>query len=215
MWLPSHGEQPGKFPVFLRTIHAHRGVESGLLSTADQAHQALDAALAKGRVLADLCFVEYAAQPDPDTGYFRKHAAHFIGPNVVRAMSVTQSNWVAKHGEVGLATEEDYARDLEETENFPHAELIRKVAEIAGLQYGRVDFGIVHGRPQIYEVNSNPTLAATKEHPSPLRLQADRLAWDKMLELLARLPPPASRATLPARAALPRRWGKSYSDIQP
>ena len=30
------------------------------------------------------------------------------------------------------------------------------VFNIAGIDYGRVDFGLVGGRPQIYEINSNP-----------------------------------------------------------
>ena len=41
-------------------------------------------------------------------------------------------------------------------ETNPFGPAMLNVFNIAGIDYGRVDFGLVGGRPQIYEINSNP-----------------------------------------------------------
>ena len=40
--------------------------------------------------------------------------------------------------------------------------------DLAGVDYGRADFGLVGGRPQIYEINTNPEI---KLRPPPAKLQ--------------------------------------------
>lgn len=203
-WLPAEGEMPERYPVFLRTIHAHRGTESGLLYDATEAEAALERAMAEGRVLSDLTFVEFAAAPSPDSGKFRKHACYGVAGRMIRALTVTDDNWLAKSGVVGAATEADYARDLEEHRDYPHAALMRRVFALAGAEFGRVDFGLVEGRPAIYELNTNPHIRWGNPHPNADRNAANALIRDGLLAALAALPRPDPGPPVDMTDVLPR-----------
>lgn len=197
VWLPVEGEMPDRFPVFLRTVHAHRGAASGLLGDAMAAAQALERALARGRVLSDLAFVEFAAEPVPGTGLYRKHACYRVGDRLIRALTVTEEGWVAKDGTMGAARDADYAADLAEQTAYPHEALMRRVFDLAGARYGRIDFGIVGGRPQIYELNTNPNIRFNKDHPNADRVAANVLIREGLTGALAALAPTASGPAVP------------------
>ena len=54
--------------------------------------------------------------------------------------------------EAGVREEADYVQAN------PHDEWLRRVFDVAGIDYGRVDYGILDGVPQVWEINLNPTL---------------------------------------------------------
>ncbi len=175
-WLPAFGEVPVRFPVFLRTLAGHRGVISDLLADAAAASAALEQALTQGFTITDLVFVEYRAAADPGAGHFQKHAAYRIGDKVLRAMTVNDDGWMAKTGTLGRATEETYATELAEMTTYPHADLMRRITDLCGCTYGRVDFGIVDGKVEIYEINTNPAIGFVEaDHPSPSRRAAGEM----------------------------------------
>ena len=41
--------------------------------------------------------------------------------------------------------------------------------DLAGIDYGRVDFGLVEGKPQIYEINNNPFVDLSLKHEAASR----------------------------------------------
>jgi hypothetical protein len=191
-WLPAFGEVPERFPVFLRTLAAHRGVLTGLLETAAEAEAALRQALAEGYTITDLGFIEYRAEAAPGVGHYQKHAAYRIGNRVLRALSVNDDSWMAKTGIAGLASEETYAAELAEFDGYPHAEVIRRVTDLCGCTFGRVDFGIVAGRVEVYELNSNPTFGfVAADHPSALRRASSDRHKDQLLAAFDAVVPPA------------------------
>lgn len=203
-WLPAEGEMPDRFPAFLRTICAHRGAASGLLHTPDDASAALKDALARGLVLSDLMFVEYCAEPDPKTGVFRKHACHSIGDQVIRGHTVSNTDWVAKQGTLGAATEENYLSDLAEHHDYPWAGLMRRAFDLSGIEFGRLDYAMVDGQPQIYEINSNPFIEWTGSHHSEIRLQASALLKDSILDAMGGLALRDRGGWVPVRDLVPR-----------
>jgi len=203
-WLPAEGEMPDRYPVFLRTIHAHRGVESELLNNEAEARKALEHALSKGRVQCDLVFVEYAAEAAPGSGKFRKHACYGVNGTMIRALTVTDEGWVAKNGTLGAATPEDYDRDLAEHHDYPHRSLMERVFEVSGVEFGRVDFGMVRGRPEIYEMNCNPYIAWGRPHPNPARREADKLVSEQLVETLVNLPFPKPGRSIKVFDIMPR-----------
>lgn len=214
-WLPVEGEMPERYPVFLRTIHAHRGIESDLLHNEAEAMAALEHALSNGRVLCDLVFVEYAAEAQPDSGKFRKHACYGVNGTMIRALTVTDDGWVAKFGTIGAATEEDYAHDLAEHKNYPHEALMKRVFELSGVDFGRVDFGIVGGRPEIYELNCNPYIKWVQSHPSQTRLEADRIIREQLLDALCALPFPKPGRRIGVFDIMPRLGPRRWAYGQP
>lgn len=184
---PRSGERPERFPVFLRTITGHRGVLSDLLHSEAECEIALNRAISQGYPLHDLVFIEYAAQPHPETGFFQKHSAYFVDGTVVPSNIVNERNWVAKFGEANLATPAQYAQERHQMDDYPHEAWVREVFTCLNVGYGRLDFGLVDGRPQAYEVNTNPTLGRKVEHPNPDRAVALRVSRDRILNALGNL----------------------------
>jgi hypothetical protein len=94
----------------------------------------------------------------------------------------------------------------------PYRDTLRQVFELAEIEYGRADFGIVEGKPQIYEINTNPTIRPAGSHPFSIREDSLRLAWANYLEGLAAVDgrPVPNCTILPARIRLhhhrPRWW---------
>jgi hypothetical protein len=200
-WLPGLAERPDRFPVFLRTQAAHRGAISDLLHKGADCEAALQAALTQGHPLTDLIFVEYRAEADPSLGHFQKHAAYRVGDRVIRAMTVNDDGWMAKYGTQGRAAEATYEAELAEMTAYPHRDLILRVTDMLGCQYGRVDFGMVNGRPEIYEVNSNPAFSFPPEdHPSPARRQSGAISKRQLLEAFRAIVPQMGGADIDLRA---------------
>jgi hypothetical protein len=167
-FLPVSGEWPDRFPVFLRTLAGHRGVLTDLLHDLDACREAWQAAMTRGFTASDLAFIEFAATPT-ETGAYQKHAAYRIGDHIVRANTVNERHWMAKIGELGLATDAQYRQELDEMDNYPWRDLVLQVFEHAGATFGRVDFGITAAGPQIYEINTNPYLSIRSDkapHPN-------------------------------------------------
>ncbi len=190
---PVFDECPDRFPVFLRTISGHRGVLSDLLQDPAAAKAALEAALDAGYPLRDLLFVEYAAEWDPETGGFHKHSAFKVGDRIIRANTVNEGSWMAKHGEPGMATPAQYRAERIEMDAFPHEEFVRRVFAAAGLDFGRIDFGIVDGRPQAYEVNSNPYMRYKVQHENADRCETIKMLQARLAGAIADLAEPTSR----------------------
>lgn len=212
--LPANGAWPDSYPVFLRTIAAHRGILSSLIDSREQARGEIARALQEGFTLSDLMFVEYCAEPIAETGHFQKHSALRIGDAMVRANTVNDRSWVAKDGVPNLATPAHYAAERAEYANWPHRDYAARVFELAGMEFGRLDFGIARGRPQAYEINTNPTLPAGLKHANHDRRVTLRMYRDGIVDGLAALarrveaPPVPIVGVFPAapRAVFRRPW---------
>ena len=51
----------------------------------------------------------------------------------------------------------------------PHADEIRKIFEIARIDYGRIDYSLKNGQIRVWEINTNPVIAAPKNLDGGLR----------------------------------------------
>lgn len=178
VYRPSLGEWPERYPVFVRRDHFHSGVLSELIEDETSLRDALDKASKDGIPDSNLMVVEYAAEPTRE-GLFQKHAVYRIVDRYFRDLTVNESNWVAKFGEHGVAGEELYQNELDNMQAVPFSETIRQVFEIANIEYGRVDFGIVAGKPQFYEINTNPHVGFhLSKHPFSQRLKSHGIFKD-------------------------------------
>lgn len=178
--LPSTGEWPTRFPVFLRTMAAHRGVLGELLHDDAACRQALDEALQQGIPISDLAFVEFAASPTPPKGLFQKLSAFRVGEHVVRANTVNDSHWMAKIGVQGIASDEQYRQELKEMKDYPLRDFVRQVFDTAGVEFGRLDFGFSKGRHEIYEINTNPYMSVSHRHPNADRAESLRVMNEQL-----------------------------------
>jgi hypothetical protein len=56
--------------------------------------------------------------------------------------------------------------ELEFVSQNPHHEQLLKIFELAGVEYGRIDYAIKDGRVQTWEINLNPTIGRGLRPPS-------------------------------------------------
>lgn len=199
-WTAAEVSEVDRFPVFIRKIRAHRGVLTELIHDRAALSAALDGLLVAGMPASDLMIAEYAAEPNAD-GVFRKLSVYKVGPAQIATPSVHERHWAAKYGEMGAAGKEGYTKDLETVRTNPFKDHLENVFALAKIDYGRVDFGIVNGRPEVYEINTNPMIEPTTRHPYPDRVEAFRLSDTAYLDALNALDTP--RAKKPITVKLP------------
>lgn len=99
---------------------------------------------------------EYKEVRSPD-GLRRKYSVHRFGDHYAQNhILFSRDEWEIKSsGEMDdamLAEERDYV------EACPHLDQVREVFELARIDYGRMDYSVVDGRIQIWEINTNPML---------------------------------------------------------
>ncbi|MBM5822045.1 MAG: hypothetical protein FJ082_06175 [Cyanobacteria bacterium K_Offshore_surface_m2_011] len=190
VWRVEEAPRPTRFPVFLRTQSAHRGVISGLLADAAEVEAAIAHALSRGVPIRELMLVEYCAQPIADN-LFRKLATMRVGDALFSTLCVHESKWTAKYGEMGVADEALYRDEYDIVAGNRHGESLRPAFEAAAIEYGRADFALVDGREQVYEINTNPTHGSIKKHPVALRLQTDAVYQQRLLDATEAIDSPA------------------------
>jgi len=144
----------------------------------------------RGESLRGLVVIEYCAEP-VRPGIFRRYGAFRVGDAIHLDHAVTQDNWNVKGGAAGLATEAMYRQDDLDIRANRYADVMNRVFDVAGIDYGRADFGLVDGRPQVYEINTNPSMSLPPRHPSKIRSATLQFGRERFAELLWRIDLPA------------------------
>lgn len=148
-----------KFPVFLRREHDHNASLTGLLRTRNELARAIARGLHLGYRLRDLIVVEYCDTVDA-AGMFRKYSAFVVGDRILPHTVVHTENWISKSR--GRLVDAATAREeLDYVQKNPHAEWLRDTFALANIRYGRIDYGLLDGEPQVWEINTNPTIIRT------------------------------------------------------
>lgn len=129
---------------------------------------------------------EYCAEAIEGT-LFRKLSAYQIGDQTFFYNCVHEHSWLVKYGTKNSATDALYEEEQEMILGNTFKDVISKAFRIANIEYGRVDFGLVKGKVQIYEINTNPTTKPPSDHPNPIRVKNQLLAWDIYCKLLSAL----------------------------
>lgn len=182
-------EVPRRWPVFLRTEGDHDQPLSGLIATPDALHAAAEEAIAAGTPITALIVIEYAAEPVAP-GLFRRLSSYRVGPTVFACACAHDDNWLVKYGKLGIATQALYDDELRVVRDNPFEAPLRAAFEHVGIEYGRADFGLVGGRVQVYEINTNPQVAFPTEHPFATRLETYALMREHHLAALAAIDSP-------------------------
>lgn len=180
------------FPVFLRRASLHEGPLSPLLHSPSELDRAIGWELVRGQPLDDLIIVEYL-----DTsvdGAFRKYAAFGVGDRVIARSLSFGRQWMRKHAgsdfTAAMVQEElDYVRDN------PHEQQLREIFRIAKVDYGRIDYSMLDGAVQTWEINLNPTIGrglrpSSGRVPSalePIRSETKRCFYNRFAAALIAL----------------------------
>ena len=163
------GVRPQRWPVFLREEGGHELPLSGLLADWASVETAVEAAIANGHSLPNLVLIEYAGEPVAP-GLFRRLSAYRVGEARFAALCVHDDQWLVKTGKMGIATDDLYRDEQRIARQHPYCAAVDPVFEAFGIEYGRLDFGLLAGVPQVFEINTNPTVKFPAEHPNPIRV---------------------------------------------
>lgn len=173
-----------RFPVFVRDLLEHRGALTPLLPDAASLAAALTELRDAGRRDDELLIVEFLDTIGPDMIY-RKYAAMVIGERVlahhvmfghaweVKAPSLAESAMIAENRAFQLAN--------------PHEDRLRELFRLARIEWGRVDYAILDGKLQIWEINTNPTLLSAPRRYSEAQLPAKLWFADRVIAALLAL----------------------------
>jgi hypothetical protein len=111
---------------------------------------------------------------------------------------------MVKLGRAGVAGEELYDEELKFMRENAFADRLKPVFAIAGIDYGRADFGLVGDRICVYEINTNPQVNPIKNHPFAQRVESGKIWWDGFKAALHRLDARPDRETAAAKATQPQ-----------
>ena len=143
-----------RFPVFLREASEHSGPASQLLDDHEALDRAAEKALASGCRADDLLVVEFCDTSD-DGGVFRKYGAFLVGGRIVPRHLLMSRDWM-----VNVDADRVDPRKLAEERLYldenPHRTLLERLFRLASIDYGRIDYSFLDGRPQVWEINTNP-----------------------------------------------------------
>lgn len=168
-----------RFPVFIRDEHEHTGNLSELIGDHETLRSELQRLTSSGAAcrLSDLLVVEFCDTSD-ESGRYNKYSAYRIGERVFGRYCSSGPNWMLKV-QTTEWNEEAVRRERRYLEDNPHAGQLRRIFELAHIDYGRIDYGLVGDAIQVWEINTNPTIG-----PGPGAWRRDQPAGSEAVRRL-------------------------------
>ena len=162
-------QTPERFPVFLRDANEHEHF-TPLLGTQEEVDRALAGLCSDGRCLDELLMVEFCDVSD-SAGLYRKYSAFWVADRLIPRHLIFSRSWVLK--EPDLIDDDKLREEWDYLETNPHCDELRRVFELANVDYGRIDYGVKDGCIQAWEINTNPIVMLRPEryHPAHLPVQ--------------------------------------------
>lgn len=194
-WRADGHPEPRSFPVFIRNEFDHRSDTLQLIDDQASLDRVLHEMEAKGVPLFGKIVIEYAgAEVYP--GLWQRYATYTVGGRVIPHHSAFDFQWVAKDPKNPLDVwNHPYWPTFVEIErNFilgrQYQDVLQQAFALAKIDYGRADFGIVDGKVEIYEINTNPFHAPARElgrgtHPD--QIVAQKHSEDELRHTIASL----------------------------
>lgn len=181
--------KPKRFPVFMRRAFDHEGSISPLIRSQEELDRAIAAMRAASEWPGDKIVTEYIDVSN-EHGVFRKYAAFRIGDALFPRQIMAAKQWVVKKPE--FDSPELAAEEAAYLEGNPHGEQLMRIFEAARIEYGRIDYCVIDGRVQVFEINTNPSIIGARStaqilDPTSLRGPTYRKVIDRYIEAFAAL----------------------------
>ncbi|MGY8767220.1 MAG: hypothetical protein ACKVH8_02155 [Pirellulales bacterium] len=157
-----------KFPVFTKREFDHTDRTMRLARSKDELHHVLRRLTFRERLRRrEMMLLEYCDVSDGQ-GVFQKYSIMRIGDYYVPKHIHSSKEWITKHSEI--LSDEINQEEFNYIRAAAAPEDVKRGFEIAGLEYGRMDYGLKDGKVQIWEINSNPVVLPTRESLDPKRV---------------------------------------------
>ncbi len=157
-----------RFPVFIRSSTQHKGAFCERIETPEQLLVEKKRLLGEGYDPLDLIVVEYI-----ETGLegeYRKYAATRVGDRMIAHHIMFDRRWEVKGPSLDEPPMLEEEREYQLTN--PHNDLLMRAFDIANIQYGRIDYAMLEGRMQVWEINTNPTLLYPRDNYTAKQMPA-------------------------------------------
>lgn len=153
---------PGlRFPVFLRDEHGTVWEAPPLLASRAE----IDACLRPGdrpdRLAIEFCDTRDAA------GVYRKYGCFVVGGRIVPRHLFFSRDWLVKTADI--VDPDTVAAELEYLKTNPHADVLARACRLAHIGYGRIDYALLDGSVQIWEINTTPQIVVPPDKDPPER----------------------------------------------
>ncbi|MGV7221935.1 MAG: hypothetical protein ACQ9MH_10440 [Nitrospinales bacterium] len=152
-----------RFPLFLRFDAGHDGPITDLIYDSESLEVEINR-LRKSLQSPEPIVVEYLNYKEIDQRHYKY--SHFrMGSKIIFAGMVCGQSWCLK----GMEDYDDLIedRELKASEMAIHNQTLMDRFEAAGIEFGRIDYAIVNGQVEVFEINTNPELGI----PCPPALQ--------------------------------------------
>jgi len=187
-----------RFPVFLRNGRDHMGSRTPLLADRTALAAALESAQAVGSGLAGWIVTEFEDCRESD-GLYRKYAAMRVGDLILPRSLFFSAEWMLKMPD--RLDPELLAQELDYLARNPHAETLRRVFDLAGIEFGRVDYAVADGALQIWEINTNPVTLRINHTWGGARGRTHHEFRDRLQAALEAIALPSPHPPLASKAA--------------
>ncbi|HET7374663.1 MAG TPA: hypothetical protein VFJ20_14845 [Gemmatimonadaceae bacterium] len=154
-----------RYPVFVRFANQHVGNLTPLLDSPRALAEGLASLATRGFPRRDLLVVEFADTKD-EHGVYRKFSAYKVGERILPKALEQSRDWMVKW-EYRIFDRVRADEELAYCETNPHEAWIREMFSLARIDYGRIDYGILAGRPRLWEINTNPTIGRGPNRNKP------------------------------------------------
>ncbi|MGE0723679.1 MAG: hypothetical protein AB7O45_04860 [Alphaproteobacteria bacterium] len=176
---------PDRYPVFIRRSDAHSGPATELLASRRKLQRILDDVRARAWPIDAFVTVEYQDTRGAD-GRYRKYGVMKVADRIFPVQVLTADAWINKRGTAARWTPDVVAAELAYFRDNPHREAVENVFRLAGMEYGRIDFGLTEGRIQVWEINGNPSFTGSTPRV-PERAEATAIANRMLVDALLAL----------------------------
>lgn len=193
--------KPLRFPVFIRNSYDHTSSAESMPLIYDQC--TLDTVIAEyesnGEVLTGKLVIEFRGEQSL-VGVWRRYSSYCVGDRILAHHIAHDTSWVVKDGFNSNSLQSHPHKNifLNDEAVFIYknqfASILLRACRIAGISYGRLDFGLTGDSIQVYEINTNPThsLSAITYNPDiiPERLHNLQFSEERLQREILNLSTP-------------------------
>jgi len=181
---------PETYPVFLRREDDHEGPITDLIYNRQDLENEIKLLSERGYSAGDIIITEFCDTKDSD-GIYKKYGAFFIGGKIIRRHLHFSDNWVIKYSNF---TEEKFIKEeMDYIQSDYHEVEIKEMFKLANIDYGRIDYAILDGKIQVWEINTNPHCAYFEEKDDP-RSHINNHFYKEYVKALVEIDLPSQKA---------------------
>jgi hypothetical protein len=166
-----------QFPVFVRRIHDHSGPLTDLIPSEEELIDRMHSLCISGQDPNQLITIEFCDTQSDDQLY-RKYSAFRIGDRIIPGHIIFSREWVAKDSPPEPLRHEEKAF----LSDNPHQDELLQIFRLANIEYGRIDYGLLNGKIQVWEINTNPMLIKQRKKYSMDKLPIKQQLVDELAD---------------------------------